>query len=1190
MLNGTLPNYGFLIEGSGTAENYATSRFSDVSRSPRLDVEWVADGVQLAPPTDVHSNGPELYWQHYSGGLGPYAAAVLAASPQDYWRLDDAPGQPFGVADWAGTLHAGASSSGLVYQVSGATADGDQAMNFDGVSSNVGATGPAVSDSFSVEAWFKQTQSGARNYTLVSHGPCYSGPTGGFDVYVTSDGKVALDQAEVSRIAQTTGVNVSDGQWHHTVVTKAGSSIHLYVDGVDRTDTTSIANSTLSNCYGAVVIGDEPYHNGQWTAKDFFAGSIDDVAIWMTPLSAAQVQAHYAAASLHITAYDRYEIHRSTTPGFTPSAATLIATIKDSAIQSYRDTTAKPATTFYYKVVTYTNGGANSYNSNELVVTTPAAGQAQVTLQPGLGAGSAKATSLSSSSSCANQGAATTVPVDASDRGLLQFDLRRIPSGATVSAATLKLFTFSTPAATIEAHRLTADWTEGSAAAASCNGTGASWSERNPSVSWQTAGGDYDATAVTASDPGGNPHWDSWNLTSMVQGWINGGNANLGILLKHANEAGAPSVAYLSNEYATSLALRPQLVVTYTDNSAANGPSVGVNVQGVNALAGVTPQVKGTVTLNAGASDDSHVASVQFKLDGSSNIGTALTAPPYQVSWDTTTQTWGTTHTITAVATDDAGNSTTSQPFTVAIANSSAPQTAVSAISSGIAGGQADVPVGAVLPFAGATIPSGWLEADGSAVSRSSYADLFTAEGTDFGAGDGSTTFNLPDLRGRIPLGQAVSGTGSALGASGGSLNMGGGQINLPQLALNFTTPAVSFSAGAISAFTPSFSFPGLADHYNYWGQDAEPHGASVGAGGGQSGGWTSFTMPAQTTSSNTITPTATLSTATAPYRVLRYIVKATSAAATPACAVFASARSSLPAGASSADGSPASGALAACLDSSFAGNSPDLRGRFPIGKTATGTLATLNAGGGSRDFTHTASRSVPAATVTVPNYSTNLTVPGGSYPVSYSWWNYGGGNGSDVWTLTCAGYGGGGSNQASNPANPSPNNACLPANATTAAVSTPNASGGGAGPYSTQTVNDQATSGAYNPAFNALGYYTGATASTPGTVIPYAGAQIPGGWIAADAPACPRPPTPPCTPRSATPSAAARLANSSCPTCAAASRSPRRALAPAQRSAPPAANSTSPPRPTCPPSPQPLPGRRAPSASPFPHGRPAST
>lgn len=69
------------------------------------------------------------------------------------------------------------------------------------------------------------------------------------------------------------------------------------------------------------------------------------------------------------------------------------------------------------------------------------------------------------------------------------------------------------------------------------------------------------------------------------------------------------------------------------------------------------------------------------------------------------------------------------------------------------------------------TVASGWLACDGTAVSRTTYAELFNAIGTNYGSGDGSTTFNVPDLQQRFPLGKATSGTGSSLGATGGTVD-----------------------------------------------------------------------------------------------------------------------------------------------------------------------------------------------------------------------------------------------------------------------------------------------------------------------------------------------------------------------------------------------------------------------------------
>ncbi len=69
---------------------------------------------------------------------------------------------------------------------------------------------------------------------------------------------------------------------------------------------------------------------------------------------------------------------------------------------------------------------------------------------------------------------------------------------------------------------------------------------------------------------------------------------------------------------------------------------------------------------------------------------------------------------------------------------------------------------GIITPFAGTTAPLGWLLCYGQAVSRTTFAQLFTAIGTTYGTGDGSTTFNVPDLRGRFPLGKDNMGGTSA--------------------------------------------------------------------------------------------------------------------------------------------------------------------------------------------------------------------------------------------------------------------------------------------------------------------------------------------------------------------------------------------------------------------------------------------
>lgn len=71
-------------------------------------------------------------------------------------------------------------------------------------------------------------------------------------------------------------------------------------------------------------------------------------------------------------------------------------------------------------------------------------------------------------------------------------------------------------------------------------------------------------------------------------------------------------------------------------------------------------------------------------------------------------------------------------------------------------------PAGVVKQYAGATAPTGYLLCDGDEVSRTTYADLFAVVSTTYGSGNGSTTFNVPDLRGRVPVGKDNMGGTSA--------------------------------------------------------------------------------------------------------------------------------------------------------------------------------------------------------------------------------------------------------------------------------------------------------------------------------------------------------------------------------------------------------------------------------------------
>ena len=91
------------------------------------------------------------------------------------------------------------------------------------------------------------------------------------------------------------------------------------------------------------------------------------------------------------------------------------------------------------------------------------------------------------------------------------------------------------------------------------------------------------------------------------------------------------------------------------------------------------------------------------------------------------------------------------------------------------------IPTATIVPWSSASVPSGFLECNGAAVSRSTYSALFAIVGTTYGAGDGATTFNVPDLQDNVAVGK--SGT-KALASTGGANtvtstgNVGGSTAN----------------------------------------------------------------------------------------------------------------------------------------------------------------------------------------------------------------------------------------------------------------------------------------------------------------------------------------------------------------------------------------------------------------------------
>ena len=131
------------------------------------------------------------------------------------------------------------------------------------------------------------------------------------------------------------------------------------------------------------------------------------------------------------------------------------------------------------------------------------------------------------------------------------------------------------------------------------------------------------------------------------------------------------------------------------------------------------------------------------------------------------------------------------------------------------AGGVQAPPVGSLMPFAGAAAPAGWLLANGAAVSRTTYAALFTVCGTTYGVGDGSTTFNLPNMVNRVPVG---AGGTYARGATGGAATVTLTDANLSAHTHSFSGSLAgsSISGTAGSAGDHGHSASGSTDTAGY--------------------------------------------------------------------------------------------------------------------------------------------------------------------------------------------------------------------------------------------------------------------------------------------------------------------------------------------------------------------------------------
>jgi hypothetical protein len=221
------------------------------------------------------------------GGTSAYSNAVLGNGPSGYWRLGEAGGGT--AVDATGSdngVYTNAPSLGQTSLLPGDSAN--KAVRFDGVNDYVrvpssGSLSPAVR--VSLEAWIKPTSlptSGhfasiltkAESYSLQFNGPRL---------------EFTIIQNSTRRRLQAPAGAIVAGQTYHVVGTYEGTTQRLYVNGVQ------VASAALT---GPASASSSPLYIGSWNGSaEFFKGTIDEVAVYGSTLSAARVSAHYNAAT-----------------------------------------------------------------------------------------------------------------------------------------------------------------------------------------------------------------------------------------------------------------------------------------------------------------------------------------------------------------------------------------------------------------------------------------------------------------------------------------------------------------------------------------------------------------------------------------------------------------------------------------------------------------------------------------------------------------------------------------------------------------------------------------------------------------------------------------------------------------------------------------------------------------------------
>ena len=272
-------NRPFMTFMDKTAQAGQTYRYRLITSDPKGNTTQ-SDYVSITMPTT---------------SLSDYGKAVLDDGAANYWRLGD--GDQPTLTDLAGG-NSLTKSTGVTAAADGAiNGDADGSTKFDGTTAGSAGTSVAVpsTDTFTAEAWIKTTSiTGGK---VLGFGNKSTGSSTSYDrqVYMNNSGRLTfgVSNGGVKQTITTSGEAFNDGAWHHIVAQLSPAGTVLWVDGVQKGSNPS---ATKGQAYtGFWRLGGDNLSG--WVnrgSSDYFAGQVDDVAIYPTALTLTQVRDHYS--------------------------------------------------------------------------------------------------------------------------------------------------------------------------------------------------------------------------------------------------------------------------------------------------------------------------------------------------------------------------------------------------------------------------------------------------------------------------------------------------------------------------------------------------------------------------------------------------------------------------------------------------------------------------------------------------------------------------------------------------------------------------------------------------------------------------------------------------------------------------------------------------------------------------------